>query len=147
LTNAGQKYLNRNPVALTIRCFNRITTVLYSASPKPGQQKAITITTCNWRIQKNTFPKPREFAIHRSNQNPVTLTGFARGRTGNNLLNVMTKKVIRFGLLFFNCKCFLFRLFQCSIYNFTAKRSLPSWCKAASICFLFLDPGFFSLHR
>jgi len=37
-------------------------------------------------------------------------------------------------------------LFGRAFYNFTARRSFPSWCKASSICFLFLGPGFFSLH-
>ncbi len=87
--NAAQKYLNRNPVDLTIPCFNPITTVLYSASPKHGQQKGRTMHTCNWRIQKNTFPKLRVFAILHSNQKLVIRIGFARGRMGNSGLKVV----------------------------------------------------------
>ena len=87
--NAGQKYLNRNPDVWTIRCFNRTTTALYFASLKPGQQKERIMPTCNWRIQKSTFPKPGESATPRLNQKPVILTGFARGRTGNNGLIVV----------------------------------------------------------
>jgi hypothetical protein len=89
LTNAGQKYWNRNPVVWIIRCFNRTTTVLYFALPKLGQQKARTMHTCNWRIQKNTSPKSRESATPLLNQKPVILIGFAPVQMGNRDLLVV----------------------------------------------------------